>query len=761
MFATAFNDRFFTYTYPQRLGGGDRLVRRSCAPTAAATCSRPGARSPTPTAACPATPTARRGRPTETYGLPLVPGRRRRCSSFVGREGYRDPACDFEDAPFDASTPHGAVDQRQTRLRPALRHLDRRARPPQVPEPALRRRRLGEDRRLGGLRAPSCPTTRPSPDSRLNRLWDGSVEPPFRIGMACGACHIAYDPLNPPADPDHPAWENIDALVGNQYSRVSNLLGNGLSPHRLEWQLIARARPGIVDTSALPMDFVSNPGTMNAIINFARRPTASRSEVLKWRKAATCEAGADPQRLLVRAGPRGQVLGAQREDRGGAAHPEGRRGLDRLRRGDPAGLLQHRLLRRAVLGQPPDRPARRRSRAAQLRPDAVRHRPVPARLRLVPGDRGPARRPPRLLPDGAADRPLAGARPRLAARPRGDARRRVSSRARSSAGREVFADDLRPLPFEPAGAVRRPSTSWRPTRPTRRCGSTGSATTRWCRPPRSAPTRRGRCTRTTCRAGSGPSTPRSTPHARPADPLRPEVMKGGGRGYYRNISLLSAWAHAPFMHNNAIGPEICGKPADAALDFYSSPYVDARGQAARRPAGLPGLRPERRGALRALRGVDGGAARTRTGGSRRCSCSTSDIVIDIAPEVELLGRDLGLTLTIPAGFPAVDVNSLRYKDLIQDLVLVGRDPAKFETEVRDAADRAAAPGAARGARGDPGGAARDGVALGDRAGARARGGGGRAGAGPDAAGRQRLRAALLLERARARRERRAPSSARA
>ena len=48
--------------------------------------------------------------------------------------------------------------------------------------------------------------------------------------------------------------------------------------------------------------------------------------------------------------------------------------------------------------------------------------------------------------------------------------------------------------------------------------------------------------------------------------------------------------------------------------------------------------------------------------------------------MSLLGRDLGLTLTIPAGFPAVDVNSLRYKDMIQDLVLVGRNPAKFETK---------------------------------------------------------------------------------
>ena len=49
----------------------------------------------------------------------------------------------------------------------------------------------------------------------------------------------------------------------------------------------------MVDTSALPMDLVSNPGTMNAIINFARRPLHEH-EVLKWRKAGSCPDGADP-----------------------------------------------------------------------------------------------------------------------------------------------------------------------------------------------------------------------------------------------------------------------------------------------------------------------------------------------------------------------------------------------------------------------------------------------------------------------------------
>ena len=277
-------------------------------------------------------------------------------------------------------------------------------------------------------------------DSRVNRLFDGSIEPPFLIGMSCGACHIAFDPLNPPADPAHPEWENIEGAVGNQYSRISEILGSGMSQHRLEFQLFAHARPGTVDTSAVPTDQVNNPGTMNAIINFAP-PAVARADVPKWRKAVGL------RRRRPTAGRAGASRGSdgkcwQRSDadRDGAAHPQGRRGFDRRARGDPARVLQHRLLRRAVLGQPPDRPAPGRSGAAQLRPDAVRHRPVPARLRRLPRDRGPARRHRRLLPDRAPGRSLAR-RAALAAPTRLEAaaRRRSSAPARSRAAAQVFA----------------------------------------------------------------------------------------------------------------------------------------------------------------------------------------------------------------------------------------------------------------------------------------------------------------------------------
>src|SRR4029078_8825455 len=60
-------------------------------------------------------------------------------------------------------------------------------------------------------------------------------------------------------------------------------------------------------------------------------------------------------------------------------------------------------------------------------------------------------------------------------------------------------------------------------------------------------------------------------------PERKEA-KDNGRGYYRNISLLNVWATAPFMHNNAIGPEICDNPRSAENDFFRSRYVDASGK---------------------------------------------------------------------------------------------------------------------------------------------------------------------------------------
>jgi hypothetical protein len=673
MFATAFNDRFFTYSYPQRIGGAIdwyaflRADRRNDLFDAWGAI-------PDPDCCVPGDPDCPARSDTETYGFLWCPGDDT-LLSFVGRDGYVDPACDFDDAPFNTGTPHGSIDQRQSpcdlRFGTSTGALGFR----KFPNPRFD---AAAWERIGGWEgyAAFLSNDPADPDSRQNRLWDGSIEPPFRIGMACGACHIAYDPANPPADPDHPAWENIDALVGNQYSRVSNLLGNGLSPHRLEWQLIARARPGIVDTSALPMDYVSNPGTMNAIINFARRPLFEE-EVLKWRKASSCVPGADPRQCWCEPEKPGKcwLRSTEREQ------------VPHILKGGEDSIGYEEAIQRVYFNIGSCAEQCWVNHLTDLRAADPQQR----NFGQTPFDIGQCRRDCasfRAIEDRLSDLKdfFLTARPSDLWKARGfgspeelevalDAEYFPGAVER---GREVFAANCaschssQPGPHETADFL-----ASDPADPTLRLDWLGNDRVE---PASEIDTYAARSLHSNHMQGRVWAEYASLDtHRRPLDPTRPEVMKGAGRGYYRNISLLSVWAHAPFMHNNAIGPEICGKPVEAALDFYSSPYVDADGNPLADPpdcwafdSSVEGRYALYKASMAELLNPDQRVP--------KIFILDRDIVIDIAPAVSLLGRDIGLTLRIPAGFPAVDVNSLRYKDLIQDLVLVERDPGKFETK---------------------------------------------------------------------------------
>ena len=554
MFATAFNDRFFTYTFPQRLGGAiDWYAHPARRP--AGRSLRGLGRHPRPRLLRPRRSRLpgplRRPRPTAFPGAPATT----RCSPSSGARATATPPATSRTRPSTPRRRTAALDQRQSacdlRFGTSTGALGLR----KFPNPRFD---AAAWEKIGGWEgyAAILSDDPANPDSRLNRLWDGSVEPPFRIGMACGACHIAYDPLKPPADPRHPAWENIDALVGNQYSRISNLLGSGLSPHRLEWQLIARARPGIVDTSALPMDFVSNPGTMNAIINFARRPLheddgpeVAQGLGLRRRRRA--------RGLLVRARARqGKCWERSAQDRDGALGPEGRRGFDRLQRGDPAGLLQHRLLRRAVLGQPSDRPARRRPRAAQLRPDA--------RSTSASAGATAARSAPSRTGSTTSAHFFLTARPtdlwqaRGLASPRDlevAARRRVLRR-RGRAGPAGLRRELRPLPFEPAGPDDRTDfTATDPADPTLRLDWLGNDE---IAPASEIGTYPGAVAalQPHGRAGSGREYASPTEQARPADPLRP----GGDEG--RRARLLPQHLAAQRLGARALHAQQRHRPGD-------------------------------------------------------------------------------------------------------------------------------------------------------------------------------------------------------
>jgi mono/diheme cytochrome c family protein len=93
------------------------------------------------------------------------------------------------------------------------------------------------------------------------------------IGHPCTQCHAAFDPTNPPKDPNDPKWENIMGLIGNQYVNqpLAAFLA-GLPDDHFARQIVKGARPGTVDTSLNPNDFMNNPGTQNNITDFLNRP---------------------------------------------------------------------------------------------------------------------------------------------------------------------------------------------------------------------------------------------------------------------------------------------------------------------------------------------------------------------------------------------------------------------------------------------------------------------------------------------------------
>jgi len=67
----------------------------------------------------------------------------------------------------------------------------------------------------------------PAFDAQAERDWDperyyndpsyynsDTLIRPYRVGMACGFCHVGPNPSKPPADPAHPTWENLSSNVG-------------------------------------------------------------------------------------------------------------------------------------------------------------------------------------------------------------------------------------------------------------------------------------------------------------------------------------------------------------------------------------------------------------------------------------------------------------------------------------------------------------------------------------------------------------------
>ena len=104
---------------------------------------------------------------------------------------------------------------------------------------------------------------------------DPNIVRPLRVGMSCVLCHIGPHPLNPPADPEEPKWENLSAIIGNQYFRTSAVLSSQLSRGNFLWHFLASQQPGTVDTSMVASDQINNANAMNAVFDFPARMARS------------------------------------------------------------------------------------------------------------------------------------------------------------------------------------------------------------------------------------------------------------------------------------------------------------------------------------------------------------------------------------------------------------------------------------------------------------------------------------------------------
>jgi hypothetical protein len=674
-FATAFNDRFYTYSYPQRLGAAIDWYLILAAKNKGDLFQAWGA-TPDPDCCVPGDDKCPAKNLDETYGFQYCPGDAE-LLKFVGKEGYTDPACDFKDGPFNTSTPHGSIDNRQSacdlRFGTSTGVLGLRKFPNPRFDATKWAKLNGSPASWDAYRLPLAGQPE-SADSRNTRLFDASIEPPFRIGMACGACHISYNPVKPPADPGHPKWENIDGLVGNQFSRVSQMLGSGMSHDLLEWQLIARTRPGTVDTSALPMDTVSNPGTMNAIINFASRPLHEH-RVLKWRKASNCPEGpnatcwcepAKANKCWSRSEQLEQVANILKggEDTVGYAEAV-QRVYFNIGSCAEQCWLNHVPDLRAIdtsqrnYGQTP-------FDIAQCRRDCSSFRAIEDRLDDVVN----------FLVSG---RPAELWQARGLSDPKQLEQQLDQEFGQGSVtlGRQVFATacaSCHSSQKPPFDNVDFRATD--PKDPTLRLDFLSNE-----RPvlASSIGTYAARALHSNHMASRvWDQYAARDLHERAPDPGLQEIMKGGGRGYYRPPSLVSLWAYAPFMLNNAIGPEVCGKPSKPELDFYSSPYVDADGKPLANPPPCWPYDVSVEGRYKLFKA----SVSDLLSPQQRISkifLTDREIVFDVAPDVKIRDLTTGLSIVVPKGVPAVLINSLRYKDLIQDLVLA-RDPQKLDAK---------------------------------------------------------------------------------
>jgi mono/diheme cytochrome c family protein len=711
--ATGGNERFHTYTFQQRIGvlvdwfrvlradqRDDRFWAWGIINDPA--CCKPGDPD------CPAKSA------DETYGFDWCPGDDV-LLKYVGKPGYVDPACGLKDAALDPDDPHsqsGKVDQRHSacdlKFGTSTGALGLRKFPNPRFDAAKWQALNGGNANWSGFNATKAAATGIESDTRASKLADASIEPPFLIGTTCGSCHIAFDPLNPPADPAHPKWENIKGLIGNQYTRMSELLGSGMPKSALEYQMFAHARPGVTDTSAISHDQINNPGTINALINVAQRPVFKGEMINKWRKAATCGAEKDEDKCWCEPGRNGKCwLKSTRDDDTTTVFLGGQKvalpGVHHILKGGEDSTGAHEAIQRVYFNigscseqcwvnhfsdmrqvDPEQRGFGQTSfNVGQCRRDCPNFRAVEDRLQNLLDFFASAE-------SDETNLQAARAKSKTSAYALADLTVDLEKEFGKGAvgrGQTLFADNCArchsSIPENTGGAFKNRDFA-APNDAHPRKVRADFLSNEQSTPVTEVGTFRCRSLHSNHKAGHlymeyASDTLRKQQVV--ADiPERPE-LKDGGRGYLRNISLVNVWATAPFMHNNAIGPEICGKPANPDNDFHRARYVDRDGKLLAAQPDCLRYDPTVEGRFELYKRSMHELLNPKERGSKR-TLTNADLIIDlgIRPLEGKTEKPLGGfgQLKIPAGTSAGFLNGLQHKQLVDDLFLAKRHPDKLE-----------------------------------------------------------------------------------
>jgi hypothetical protein len=103
---------------------------------------------------------------------------------------------------------------------------------------------------------------------------------PYRVGVSCGACHIAFNPSNPPDDVNNPKWENLASAIGNQYIVEGKVFAPNVKEGGFFGEMLKTQPRGTSDTSRIATDNLNNPNAINPIFELGARLAIAQEETM-------------------------------------------------------------------------------------------------------------------------------------------------------------------------------------------------------------------------------------------------------------------------------------------------------------------------------------------------------------------------------------------------------------------------------------------------------------------------------------------------